>query len=324
MFLWQAMIIKLLYYDQLLYTKWYGQEVYYYPKKQMVCLIGFKKKKRKQDSFKHHVHIFPISTAEPTAIMYLYRNLLIAKNCMVDGRLHEFCLSNCGSMIIQLHHLKKETLAFICTKASCKALFRCCRETCPVLDFLKAPLALTSSLGRRWVSEPFSSSVCDFQVVLARLWMWARTLRASFSNFISILGLKRSLKWHFVQSYLSHDCSDTVLWETCPSCLSRACAAHTLLCTALVLRHCLLRVLILDCFLPAEEALNRIKCWDVVYLTHQRWLLMRSCLCCLMAMSLSVLSRMHILSLAGKFWSKAQKGLLNSSSTSKPNSDCVT
>lgn len=143
--------------------------MYYYPKKQMVCLIGFKKKKRKQDSFKHHVHIFPISTAEPTAIMYLYRNLLIAKNCMVDGRLHEFCLSNCGSMIIQLHHLKKETLAFICTKASCKALFRCCRETCPVLDFLKAPLALTSSLGRRWVSEPFSSSVCDFQVVPSRL-----------------------------------------------------------------------------------------------------------------------------------------------------------
>lgn len=69
--------------------------------------------------------MFPISTAEPTAIMYLYRNLLIAKNCMVDGRLHEFCLSNCGSTTIQLHHFrkkkkeKKETLAFICTEASC-------------------------------------------------------------------------------------------------------------------------------------------------------------------------------------------------------------
>lgn len=44
---------------------------------------------------------------------------------MVDGRLHEFCLSNCGSTTIQLHHFKKkkkekkETLAFICTEASC-------------------------------------------------------------------------------------------------------------------------------------------------------------------------------------------------------------
>lgn len=117
----------------------------------MVCFLVLRKKK----SFKHHVHIFPISTAEPTAIMYLYRNLLIAKNCMVDGRLHEFCLSNCGSTIIQLHHLKKETLAFICTKASCKALFRSCLETCPLLDFFKAPysadLITKTALGIRAV-----------------------------------------------------------------------------------------------------------------------------------------------------------------------------
>lgn len=32
MFLQQAMIMKLLYYDHLLYTRWYGQELYYYKK----------------------------------------------------------------------------------------------------------------------------------------------------------------------------------------------------------------------------------------------------------------------------------------------------
>lgn len=230
MFLWQAMIMKLLYYDQLLYTKWYGQEVYYYKKNKKTYGLSFWFQEEKKNENRIHSNtmftFFQSPLLKPTAIMYLYRNLLIAKNCMVDGRLHEFCLSNCGSTIIQLHRFKKETLAFICTKASCKALFRSCRETCPLLDFLKSTLALTSSLRRRWVSVPHSASVCDFQVVLARLWMWARTLRASFSNFISILGLKRSFKWHFAHSYLSLDCSDTVLWETCPSCLSRACAAH--------------------------------------------------------------------------------------------------
>lgn len=186
----------------------------------------FQEKKRKQDSFKHHVHIFPISTAET----YCY-NVSLQKPTnrkKLHGRWKTAWVLpfKLWTTIIQLHRFKKETLAFICTKASCKALFRSCRETCPLLDFLKSTLALTSSLRRRWVSEPHSASVCDFQVVLARLWMWARTLRASFSNFISILGLKRSFKWHFAHSYLSLDCNDTALWETCPSCLSRACAAH--------------------------------------------------------------------------------------------------
>ncbi|TKS73657.1 hypothetical protein D9C73_007737 [Collichthys lucidus] len=30
------------------------------------------------------------------------------------------------------------------------------------------------------------------------------------------------------------------------------------------------QILMSDCFLPAEEALNRIKCWDVVYLTYAK------------------------------------------------------
>lgn len=51
MFLQQAMIMKLLYYDHLLYTRWYGQEVYNYKKKNnnnstwFVFFFGFKKKK---------------------------------------------------------------------------------------------------------------------------------------------------------------------------------------------------------------------------------------------------------------------------------------
>lgn len=108
--------------------------------------IYLKKKKslsfwfQEDDEKKNTIHsksprshfFFQISTAK----MYLYRSLLIAKNCMIDGRMHELCLSNCGSTIIQLHHLKekknkrKKTLAFICTKASCKALFRTCRVLC--------------------------------------------------------------------------------------------------------------------------------------------------------------------------------------------------
>lgn len=83
------------------------------------------KKKKKTGSFKHH-HIFPVSTAEPTAITYLYRNLLIAKNCMVDGRLHEFCLFKLWinyNTVASFEKTKKqkktekETLAFICTEA---------------------------------------------------------------------------------------------------------------------------------------------------------------------------------------------------------------
>lgn len=40
------MIMKLLYYDQLLYTKWYGQEVYYEKKQQKT-----KKKPKKYGLF---------------------------------------------------------------------------------------------------------------------------------------------------------------------------------------------------------------------------------------------------------------------------------
>lgn len=135
--------------------------------KNMVCFFKLQEKKR-QDSFKHHVHIF--LTAEPTAMMYLYRNLLIAKNCMVDGRLHELCLSNCGSTIIQLHHFKKRNPCFHLHQGYVlKALFRRCRlsEACPLLDLSKSTLALTSSLRRRGVSEPSPASVRDVQVVLA-------------------------------------------------------------------------------------------------------------------------------------------------------------
>lgn len=65
--------------------------MYYYEKKptHLVCLFGFEKKKKTGFIQTPCSHIFQISTAEPSAIMYLYRNLLIAKNCMVDGRLHE-------------------------------------------------------------------------------------------------------------------------------------------------------------------------------------------------------------------------------------------
>lgn len=108
----------------------------YLKKKKKVCLFGSKKMMKKKTTIhskspRSHF-FFQISTAK----MYLYRSLLIAKNCMIDGRMHELCLSNCGSTIIQLHHLKekknkrKKTLAFICTKASCKALFRTCRVLC--------------------------------------------------------------------------------------------------------------------------------------------------------------------------------------------------
>lgn len=81
-------------------------------------LSEFKKKKtwfvflisREEKKYRIHSTIMfpfsPVSAAEPAALMYLYRNLLIAKICMVDGRLHELCLSNCGSTITQLHHVK--------------------------------------------------------------------------------------------------------------------------------------------------------------------------------------------------------------------------
>lgn len=100
-----------------------------------VCLFGFKKEK-KQDSFKHHVDIVP-----PPNLLLRCICLLIAKDCMVDEGLHEFCLSNCGSTITRLHHLKKETLAFICTKASCKALFRSLSWNESSAGFLKKHLS---------------------------------------------------------------------------------------------------------------------------------------------------------------------------------------
>lgn len=112
--------------------------------------FGLKKNKQKQDSFKHH-HMFPISTAEPTAIMYLYRNLLIAKNCMVDGRLHEFCLSNCGSTTIQLHHFKKKKKEKkkkpLLSSAPRLPVQKLLRDVSSA-GFLRSTLAPTSSL--RW------------------------------------------------------------------------------------------------------------------------------------------------------------------------------
>lgn len=93
--------------------------------------------------------------------------------------------------------------------------------------FPKSTLALTSSLRWRWVSEAVPSDrVWIFRLCFARLGTRARTSRASFWNFISILALECSFKWHFVHSYLSLDCSDTVVLEHCPSCLSGAGATH--------------------------------------------------------------------------------------------------
>ena len=63
------------------------------------------------------------SLAEPTALKYLYRNLLITKNCMVDGRLHELFKQWINYKTVasfQNKKKRKETLAFICTKALCK------------------------------------------------------------------------------------------------------------------------------------------------------------------------------------------------------------
>lgn len=109
MFLQQAMIMNLLYYDHLLYSRRHGQEVYYYKNTQRFVFFVFflvSRKRKENTGFIQTPcsHVFRSLLLKPSAIMYLYRNLLIAKNCMVDGRLHELCLSSCGSTIIQLRH----------------------------------------------------------------------------------------------------------------------------------------------------------------------------------------------------------------------------
>ena len=70
----------------------------------IICLFVFEKQKGRG------ITQTPVSTVEPTATVYLYKkkkNLLLAKNCMVDGRLHEFRLSICGPTTITVASLKK-------------------------------------------------------------------------------------------------------------------------------------------------------------------------------------------------------------------------
>lgn len=218
--------MKLLYYDHVLYTRWYGQEVYklyIFKKKKKVCLFGSKKMMKKKPTIhskspRSHF-FFQISTAK----MYLYRSLLIAKNCMIDGRMHELCLSNCGSTIIQLHHLKEKKTKErkpLLSSAPRLPVRPCSELVVSFAGFLKSTLALTSSLRRR-----LSASVRDVQVVLARLWMWARTSRASFLDFISTVGLKSSLERHFAPSDLSLNCNDSVVGNV--SSLSKQGLCHT-------------------------------------------------------------------------------------------------
>lgn len=123
----------------------------------------------------------PVSTAEPTATVYLYKNLLLAKNCMVDGRLHEFRLSICGPTTItvaSLKKLKKKKKKLLISPAP-RLPVRPCSEAVMKRVFCWIPqkhlIALSSSL--RWRPQCQCNIVCG-------LWMWARTLRASFSNFI--------------------------------------------------------------------------------------------------------------------------------------------
>lgn len=87
---------------------------------------------------------------------------------MIDGRMHELCLSNCGSTIIQLHHLKEKKKTKerkpLLSSAPRLPVRPCSELVVSFAGFLKSTLALTSSLRRR-----LSASVRDVQVVLARL-----------------------------------------------------------------------------------------------------------------------------------------------------------
>lgn len=59
---------------KLLYTDWYGQEVYY--KKHKISLFGFKRKNTK------FIHIFPNFTAQPAAVTYLQKPAWLMEDCM--------------------------------------------------------------------------------------------------------------------------------------------------------------------------------------------------------------------------------------------------
>lgn len=133
-----------------------------------------------------------VSTAEPIPVMYLYINLLIAKNCMVDRRLHEFCLSSCGSTIIQLHsflkrnpcfHLHQGFLSRPCSEAVTKHVLR----WIPV-GFLKNALAPTPS--PRWHLSRSQSLCRIFRLCL-------REHKGQVSRSLSLF-----LDWSAIESVL--------------------------------------------------------------------------------------------------------------------------
>jgi len=226
----------------------------------MVCLFGFKKKNNRIHSntmltfFHRRTYCYDVSLQKPTNRKKLHGRWRTAW-------VLPFKLWINYNTVASFKKRKKETLAFICTKASCKALFRSLSWNVSSAGFLKkhlsADLITQMALGVR--------AVLRVSCVIFRLGSECELV----SQTISILGLKRSFKWHFARSYLSLDCSDTALLEACPSCLNRACATHPPLYYIGFKAFFVLKVS--DCFLPAEEEQDQMLGCCV--------LMRRSCLC---------------------------------------------